>query len=306
MGKLQFVLNKLDGRPLLDTLRGHLSDYNKRENKDDRDAQKLKKLINLEFEEVIRRLSSPDQTLREGVENCLSMDLKGDDKDALDQINEGIKTRYQRMYNQLLEATHTFSKKVAEDFCEKQSAGVATSERFHYHNDLPADEDALLKELKEGTAHERYLDENRKKLVNTPPPDYPIYHSTFQVIGLSKINQSLLFRNEPLAETALWQLYRAKTINTIDQIDKLAAPFNYLDEQGEKKTSSILDEMMKESSPALRAFFDVINSICDTLGLDIKFNKSKVQEFRDSFHKITKNVETENPLEGDLIFKPKL
>ncbi|MBA2711381.1 MAG: hypothetical protein H0U57_12420 [Tatlockia sp.] len=299
MSKLKkYVLNNLGGEALVDLLTKNLNQYNNIEDKKDSKAQELSEVINQEFNEVMRRLSSDDIELREGVESSLSSNLKDDEK-AMDQIQQGVLNRYKNVYERLLKATDIFIQKVAEDFSGKRATGVSdTGAVFNAHSVLPGGEE-LTRAMKEGTA-------NQLLVGKIPSMDYSIYHPTIQAIGLSKINKSLLSNNYPLPKSAKWQEYRAKTINTVNAVKELTSPLPYKDENGVEKTTSILDEMMKESSPVSRSFFDVINDICDTLGLGRPIGKSKVQEFRDSFKEITKHGQIENPLEQDLISRPEL
>jgi hypothetical protein len=256
-----------------------LANFNQSETKSKSTAANIEHLFN----ELIYRLSSQkDGNLNELEEELVSAQY---DAGTMQQINDGIKNRYKKMYGELLTATDTCCNAVIQDYEGKRRNEM--TDNFHYANDLPGERD-LNECMQSGRADRLFKNENNT--YRLPGEDIILYHPIVQIIGLSRVKECLLTDGQSLDDTngeVKWQTYRDKTLNAINSLSN---------KLGNVK---IADELLKESSPILRVFKDAINNVCEAIGMDPIFEQSKTQLYKAKLQRVTTNLMINNPTEPE-------
>lgn len=224
------------------------------------------------YEELIKRLSSATPESQKAINNIL---------------NNSVKARlledHKKHYNNVLTAVDIFAGQAIKDFDEKREWGEEWGDKSFYSY-LPEKFD-LNEEMKTGAVR------------NIPRSgETSIYHPSVQIEILSKLKKSLLTNaGDPLPNNSDWTEYRAKTLNVMKELDYQST--RTISKSG--KPTIALTEMMSESSPHLRAFFDAVNRVCEWLGCKPykAFDPSKVQEFKHRLFNISSDMKVDNPLE---------
>ncbi|MBA2651832.1 MAG: hypothetical protein H0U73_06165 [Tatlockia sp.] len=219
-------------------------------------------------------------------------------KEIQDSLTATVKARlledYKKIYNDLFVAVDVLADKVIKDFLEKKSWGEEGSDKGFYSR-LPEEYD-LRNEMKTGTIN---------KLHFPLSSETSIYHPTIQIKYLSELKKAQLTdKGEKLNACTDWTEYRGKTLSVIEKLNSFKTKILIKGDE----SPSVLEEIMSESSPHLRAFYDAVNRICEWLGSKNPFkafDPSKVQEFKHRLFNINTALQKiDNPVEIKEIFEP--
>jgi hypothetical protein len=286
MSQLKDSLKYMPDKALLETLHNSYRDLIAQRPQGKQDAN-LKGVVNELYRELIHRLSAPDSQNMSQL--LLSQDFEGYEKESMTQIISQIERTYKGMYEKLLAATDIFAGKAIDDFVEKRTSGMAgysNNTEWDFYNNLPGKQE-LDTSMAKGNAHSHFIQGDQITIHR----ELDIFHPAAQITGLSVVKNSLLNNGKKLPENSSWNSYRDKTVSAINTLKD----FSSKTEAG----SNFLAEMLKESSPYIRAFKDAVNYVGEGLGLGSPFTMSKTQEYKQILAGISSSLQIDNPIEQE-------